>query len=144
MAGILVPSETANWTTFTPTFGNFTVGNATISAKYLKINKTLTFRIVLTWGSTTSISSESYLNFPIAAASDAAAQGGIYSITYQDTGSTTYNGMIQSVGTSSSTIRFGNAKGDGTYVYYGNHSSTIPFSWTTSDIIYFGGMYEVA
>ena len=144
MAGILVPSETANWTTFTPTFGNFTVGNGTVSAKYLRINKTLIFRIVFTWGSTTSISSESYLNFPIAAASDAAAQGGVYTITYQDTGSTNYNGMIQSVGTSSSTVRFGALNASSTYAYYANNGTNAPFTWANSDIIYFGGMYEVA
>ena len=132
------------WTTFTPTFNNLTVGNGTLTAKYLNLNKTLIFRVQLVFGSTTSMGSSASLNLPVTAQSTAAAQSGIYTINFQDHGVGTVIGVVQSLNISSTAVNFGGSLAVGGYTAYEATSSTKPFTWNTNDQIYIGGMYEVA
>src|SRR5690242_15835711 len=56
------------WTTFTPTWTNVTVGNASVnSGKYLKIGKVVWFRIDLVLGSTSTVTGSVSVAFPVTA-----------------------------------------------------------------------------
>jgi hypothetical protein len=134
----------ASWTSFTPAFTNLTVGNATLVAKYININKTVFFNVQVTFGSTTSMGTAATLTLPVTAASAIASQGGIYQITFQDAGIGTFVGTLQALNNSATTLRFGGIDTGSTYATYVQTTSSVPCSWGTGDGIYISGMYEVA
>jgi hypothetical protein len=142
MAGILVPS--GSWINFTPTFTNLTVGNATLTGKYLNINKRVFFYVQVLFGSTTSMGTAASLTLPVAAASTAASQGGIYTITFQDHGTATVIGSLQALNNTSTTLRFGGINTGASYATFAETTSTVPMTWATNDGIYISGIYEVA
>jgi hypothetical protein len=143
-AWVAVGGSSATWTAFTPSFTNLTVGNATLAGRYLNINKTVFFYVQVTFGSTTSMGTAANLTLPVAAASTAACQGGIYQITFQDSGVGTFLGSIQALNNTSTTVRFGGVDSGSTYATYAQTTSTVPCGWGTNDGIYISGMYEVA
>ena len=138
----VVPS--GSWINFTPTFTNLTVGNATLTGKYININKRVFFYLQVTFGSTTSMGNDANFTLPVAAASTAASQGGIYQITFQDHGVGTFVGAIQALNNTTTTVRFGGVLTNSTYGSYAPTTSTVPIGWGTNDGIYISGMYEVA
>jgi hypothetical protein len=142
MTSVLVPS--GSWINFTPTFTNLTVGNATLTAKYIKINKAVFFNVQVVFGSTSSMGAAANLTLPVAAASIAASQGGIYQITFQDHGVGTFVGSLQALNNTQTTLRFGGIETGSSYATYVATSSTVPIGWGTNDSIYISGMYEVA
>jgi hypothetical protein len=142
MAGILVPS--GSWINFTPTFTNLTVGNATLTGKYINVNKTVFFYVQVNFGTTTSMGNAATLTLPVSAASIAASQGGIYQITFQDHGVGTFDGSLQALNNTATTLRFGGVNSAGTYTTYAETTSTVPIGWGQFDSIYISGMYEVA
>lgn len=68
-------SQYAAWTTYTPTWSGPTpptLGNGTLTGRYIKIGRTVTVSIILTVGSTTTLGSGAYtysLPFTVASAS---------------------------------------------------------------------------
>ncbi len=55
------------WISWTPTFTNFTKGNATIDAHYKQIGKTVFYRLSITLGSTSSMSTSPTFSLPVTA-----------------------------------------------------------------------------
>jgi hypothetical protein len=55
----------AAWTTWTPTYVNITVGNGTIKAYYKQIGKSITARFVFTLGSTSAVSGNVRISYPV-------------------------------------------------------------------------------
>lgn len=53
-----------SWTSYTPTFSNFTAGNASISAKYSRVGKTVFVQFHMIVGSTTSFSGTPVVTLP--------------------------------------------------------------------------------
>lgn len=127
------------WTSYTPTLSGFTLGNGTIAGKYMLVQKTCIFTAKLTFGSTTTAASAfPTATLPVTAASTYAASvlharfgdaspGAAY-IAYVDLGSTT-------------TIRAGIIGSSGLATVC---TTTTPFTWTTSDVVYWSGVYETA
>lgn len=57
------------WTSYTPTFSG-TIGNGTLSGRYVRIGRTIHFEATVTWGSTTSHpASVQFMGLPVTAAS---------------------------------------------------------------------------
>lgn len=137
-------STSASWTTFTPSFTNLTVGNATLTGKYLNINKTCIFYVQVVFGTTTSVGTAATLTLPVSAASIAASQGGIYNVSIQDSGIGTYIGSTQVLNNTATTLRWGGVNAGSTYATYQETTSSVPASWGQYDAIYISGMYEVA
>jgi hypothetical protein len=128
------------WTTWTPTLSDITVGNGTVSAAYKQIGKTVFWEFRLVFGSTTSVTGgNSFLNLPVTGKRIVSksmvgqmidANGSIYpSIGYWIGESGFYFGVINA---------------SGTYGTLTQMSSTVPFTWTTSDSITYSGVYEAA
>jgi hypothetical protein len=130
---------TGAWTTFTPTWQNVTIGNATNNGKYCQIGKIVFVKIVFRFGSTTSFTGVVSVNNPIAGTG---ATGGYQSgIQILDAGTVYYLGFTN-VGTGSAEMLIANVAG--TYPQLAQVNATVPMTWATNDEIVLSYWYEVA
>lgn len=56
-----------SWQAWPPTYANFTVGNGTVSAKYIQIGKTVFFKYTITLGTTSAVGSSPTISLPVTA-----------------------------------------------------------------------------
>jgi hypothetical protein len=128
------------WQTWTPTYNNFTIGNATVTARYQQIGKTVNVFYSAIWGSTTAFTSYPQIFLPVAAVR---------------TGYTTGNGYLQDTGVGSwatsilietttyfqfAVLNTGGTYGTNTFM----SANTVPFTWTNTDQMFATFSYEVA
>jgi hypothetical protein len=127
--GYLISGTGADWITFTPTFSNFTLGNGTVSFAYSKIGKTVHVRYSLTLGSTSSMGTGPSFALPF-------NNGGMPSTNYVsnilDSGTAFFIGITR---ISSNTVEFALMRSDTLYPQLLGITSTVPFTWTTNDLI---------
>lgn len=113
------------WTAYTPTWGNLTVGNGSVVAAYAYRSGDLRFRGQLTFGSTTAVSGIISTKVPLSRAADSYPSGG---------GGTCIDASASSSKTT--TIQISPSATDVFFVAEGGLASpTIPFTWTTSDVL---------
>lgn len=132
------------WSSWVPVWTNLSVGNGTINAKYQQIGKTVTARINLTLGSSSTVSGNISFTSPIAAATDYAASQHVVGTFYaEDFGVAAYPGLVEfrSSATVCTLEVFGAA---GTYVNMVATTGSIPFSWGNTDTISIVFTYEAA
>ena len=147
MAGIVVPNSSipfTTWTAFTPTWNNLTVGNASQEARYTQVGKNVYFWVKLELGSTSSVSTEPRMNFPIQASSTAAGQCAQLQYNFLDAGVAQYFAIGAGLVNSQTTFRLHIFNAGSTYVNSTQITSTVPFTWGSGDIIHIFGSYEVA
>lgn len=125
------------WTSFTPSWTNLTAGNGTNSGYYQKIGKAVNIRVFVVFGSTTSMGSTPQLTLPVSIVSASLNAIGRVTCYDQNTG-TVYLGYIDGYG--SCRIE----KVDGTYNTLADITSSVPMTWTTSDVLFIQGTYEAA
>jgi hypothetical protein len=128
------------WTTWTPTHGNITIGNGTVTARYCQIGKTLFFSYNLQFGTTTSITGGGpSFTLPVAAVSN----GFFFNGNILDAGVTNYAGASDvSAGGNTSYYKF--VRASGTYAQGESITSTTPMTWGNGDVFTVSGSYEVA
>jgi len=125
------------WQTYTPTTGNLTVGNGTLTGRYRQVGKQIDCFVQFTLGSTSAIATTPYFSLPVTAAQDK------WSITGRltDAGVSNYlafadvntaNAFLGALGTA------------GTYGNQPTVTATAPFTWATSDFFTFSFSYEAA
>ena len=137
------PAATGAWAAWTPTFTNLTVGNGTLTARYIQSNKTVNYSLHFVFGSTSSISGTTTISLPVTAASTAASQAAVISVWYLDAGVDTYFGQSNPDDRTTTNFRLNVGGGTTTLLTVTtNVNATSPFTWTTSDAIYVSGMYE--
>jgi hypothetical protein len=130
------------YTSFTPTWTNLTVGNATNVGSYLRIGKTVqvNYRIAL---GTTSVMTGGPLRvtlpFTASIVQGNPFCGGAYIV---DNGTGGYEGWAI-VGGGDNAIIFA-INSAGTYALPTNITSTVPMTWTTGDELNIGLTYEAA
>jgi hypothetical protein len=131
---------TGGWTSYTPTFTNWTIGNASVTAKYCQIGKTVFVFAYIVFGSTTSISAYPFMSLP-----KNSLQTGFFTgvTTLTDTGTAQYFGKVYIEGTADK-VWFSVDNSAGTYLSPSVPSSTVPFTWTTNDVVVMAFSYEVA
>lgn len=128
---------------WTPTWTNLTIGNATVDAKFSLSGKVLFFRLKLTWGnSTSSTGTGNRFSLPVNMASAYNDNDMIGIGTSLDVGSAAYITWAR-WGTSSTLDALIGSAG-GTFVGQNNVTSTAPFTWATGDILQTTGSYEIA
>jgi hypothetical protein len=103
---------------FTPTFTNYTRGNGTSIAYYMRVNKLVYVYVKETLGSTQMARAR-----------------------IDDTGAQVYWGTTFS-GTSTVILFADNSSG--TYTTFANTSATVPMTWASTDAFQFAFVYEVA
>jgi hypothetical protein len=130
---------TGAWTSFTPTWANVTLGNATNNGKYCQIGKIVFVKIFLRFGSTTSFTGAVSVNNPIAGTG--ATQGYQTGIQILDAGTVYYQGF-SNISTGSAEILIANVAGS--YPALLQVNATTPMTWTTNDEIVLSYWYEVA
>jgi len=127
------------WDTWTPTWTNFTVGNANTTYRYTQIGSTVFYSIIVVLGSTSSMGTEPEFTLPVTASAYRTAQGGEGSLETgaQSWVATTYRKSATNVYLRSLAQTGGN-------VYVKQITSTSPATWTTGDVIVVKGWYEAA
>jgi hypothetical protein len=128
------------WTSYTPTWTNITVGNGTNTGEYLRIGKMVIVKVSLTFGSTTSFTgSYVQVSLPFNADTFYANNGGVIMF---DVGSGVYNGFSWNTDATKMNIQAINT--NNLYALSADIGSTIPFTWTTNDILTAQFIYEAA
>lgn len=150
MASTLIPNSGATnfgiWIPFTPTFESLTVGNGTLTARYTQVGKTAHWYLKLIFGSTTSISGAvKVTGLPIAPASVDASTAAIVQALYSDASGNKFWGTSHAANNNTTRIWLSPMTVSGSYLRSDvDLSSTVPFTWTSTDILYVTATYEGA
>jgi hypothetical protein len=126
---------TGAWTVWTPTWTNLTVGNGLITARYRRIGKTVHFALVFTFGSTSSISGAVSVSLPATAQNASLIHARFIMV---DQGTAFVAGNVLPNTTTSISLA------DATVAALANVTATVPFTWTTNDVMYISGFFEEA
>jgi hypothetical protein len=119
-----------DWTAYTPTLTNITIGNGTVVARYQQIGKTTTVFFKLTFGSTTAFpGGVPNFSLPFTAAREL---GRVVNTNLQDAGTADLPGLSYA---SQTGVFIGVQNVSGTYPFINDVSATVPFTWTTSDTV---------
>jgi hypothetical protein len=129
------------WTTYTPTWTNLTVGNATQSFRYSKFNKIGFVQGELTFGTTTSITAA---NVRVSLPSGwTMPNNPLASFSYfLDNGVADFFGWTVRWDDTNLFINVGNAAG--TYLQGGGLSATAPFTWGNTDLMRIGAIVRLS
>lgn len=142
--------EGGAWTSWTPTWTSLSVGNGTVSALYARASRLITWKLKLTFGSTTTVSGGIRFTLPAAASTGVEFDNAFG--TFVDASSSRHLAMSQFISTT--TIQVNGMTVTGTSVVSGSDivsgsgviqiatTASVPFTWTTSDQIIFSGVYE--
>ena len=128
------------FTSYTPTWTNVTIGNATVDVSFWQANKFVYVRGRVTYGSTTSISGVITMSLPVTARN--VSYPVIGQAHFDDAGTAAFYGAVMQASTTTAVFWAFNAAG--TYVRETVTSSTVPMTWTTGDILSFVFTYEAA
>lgn len=123
------------WPSYTPTFGNITVGNGTLTAKYTRVYNWITASITLIFGSTTTIGIVATISAPVGYTIRSSAQF-LGEVGYFDASALTVYPGIAFAYDGASIVLY-TAATPASLV-----SNTHPFTWTTGDEISIRLMYE--
>lgn len=130
------------WVAWTPTWTNLTTTSGTNGSKYQKIGKTVIAKIVFTLGASSSVSSNPYFTLPVTSTTDATQIGYGAGSAYDSSTSATYHLQVEYRGNTTAYLKAGASSGAG--ILLSGVTSTIPFTWATSDQIAITFAYEAA
>jgi len=83
------------WTTFTPTYASFTLGNGTVNyAQYLQIGKIVFVRVSVTLGSTSSVAGGFGITAPVAIGEPNSTYNGFANLAGKNGNAQTYDGVF--------------------------------------------------
>lgn len=134
-------SSTWAYQTYSPSWTNVTVGNGTVTAKYIQIGKTVNVMVSLVFGSTTSISATPRITLPATSVSYASLMP-MGNALFNDASGLLYQAIPVFQSTTTVDIYLSNAST--THTSATAVSSTAPMTWTTSDAILINLTYEAA
>jgi hypothetical protein len=143
-AGLITGAGTSlgAWTTWTPTTTGITLGNGTISARYVQFGKTVHFSYLFNLGSTSAVSGDHLITLPVARRnSDPVGQA---TVILRDVGVAGYSGLGFYIPTNDNQIGIRPVLVSGSVVVQTLLSSTVPFTWGDADQIICSGTYEAA
>jgi hypothetical protein len=129
------------WVSYTPTLTNITLGNGTLVGDYWRAGRGIFFKVKLTFGSTTSVSGAMTIGLPVAYADGTDAEV-FAALLYDASANARYPAKAQAISTT--TVAVNAINSSATYLTESSTSSTVPFTWTTSDILIVAGFYESA
>lgn len=133
------------WQTWTPTWTNLTIGNATTSYTYNQTGKTVRAYLYVALGTTTTVGTSPVFTLPVTAASKytSSARGMLGQMSLVQTGVATFLGYIySSSSTTAATLSTMNVAG--TYLAEAAITATVPFTWATGHSMQIKIEYEAA
>jgi hypothetical protein len=141
LAGSIAYSKIAEtaWTSYTPTWTNLTVGNATQEFYYMQIGKLVVLRGRITLGSTSSVGTNPRFTTPTTHFASSWVDGDAKLV---DASGSTYLAAIDFF--SSTTMRVGSWSVSGANVIRAQITSTAPFTWASTDAIEVVAFYETS
>ena len=124
-------SYTVSWTAATT---NPSIGNGTLSGRYIQIGKLVYCQFTMRAGSTTTFGSGNWrFSYPVAPNTTYANLYQVGSIYALDNGAANYNGITQ----------YGGATYMGLIISSNWVSATAPFTWANGDVLEVNVIYEV-
>jgi hypothetical protein len=128
-----------DWVAWTPTYGNLTIGNGTVTSVKAQDGEMGYFFWRLVIGSTTSVGSGPYIDLPYT---------NLYNNTtfygsIRDASAGVFYTLIGLTGTADDNLYLATEKSDGTYVTIADVTSAIPVTFATGDILVITGAYPV-
>jgi hypothetical protein len=130
------------WTSYTPTTGNLTLGNGTITAKYNVVGKTIFLAIRFVLGSTSAISGSPTFTLPSGFTSAPLSTFSPVGTGLATISSTSY--IMTTVAISSNRVAAVVNNASGTYASGTDMSSTIPATWANGSIYEINAKVEIA
>jgi hypothetical protein len=135
----------AAWTTYVPTWAAITtnpaIGNGTLQGFYMRIGKTIHFRVVITMGSTTTYGTgQWYATLPVAPVSTLGRLQ--FNSSYYDSAIADRSGVATWDSANSRVLLHSWPTTAGAAL--AQVSATVPHTWGTSDQVVVGGTYEAA
>ena len=136
-ANILDDYEEGTWT---PTLTGITIGDGTVSGQYTKIGRIVHCKLLVTLGSTSSVTGS--ISFPLPTVANAAVGHTVGSGYFVDVGTGYFPALVRVPSTTTVNVDAidtsgADAKGRGA-------SATIPFTWTTGDQVAISLTYTAA
>lgn len=128
------------WTTYTPTVGNWTLGNGTVSGRYCRMGRWIVNEITFTVGTTTSASSNLY--FVLAAAPVGTAWLTIG--TFTDASAGVICPVFGTTGTAAGGTITPFVMAGVNQINNGGITSTVPFAPANGDVLRISSIYEAA
>jgi hypothetical protein len=125
---------------FTPTWTNYTRGNGTTVAYYMRVNKLVYVYVEETLGSTSSMSTQPSMTLPIAATRIQALP--VSRSRIDDTGTNVFFGTV--LPSSASAVQVFVDLASGTYTAFANITATVPMTWASTDKFQLAFVYEAA
>jgi hypothetical protein len=134
----------AAWQSWTPTWTNLPVTNSTVNAKWIKVGKTVHYRlsVVLAGGDKPSGSVTFTLPTASIAYPGVATTQPIGVASYNDSSTTVYDG--RALWASTTTAVLTGVPANGAWATYSNINATAPFTWGNGDEIFVQGTFEAA
>jgi hypothetical protein len=132
-----LPIHIGHWKSFTPAWGGITEGSGANTGRYCQQGKKVTFWAKFTFAADSSVTGAFTLTLPVAALS--ALAGGYMPIGIVHFNDAPYGKIWGHILIDGQILVDTSA---GAYVSYIEPSSTVPFTWTTGDILYVEGSYE--
>jgi hypothetical protein len=129
------------WNTWTPVWTNLTVGAGTIQARYIKIGRTVQFRLVFILGAGSAVGTDVLFTLPVTASASDSSRLPIGHALYEDVTVGNYFGQVWQANTTQGRFICMN---NGTPPLGISLGATTPLPWTTSDRISCSGTYEAA
>ena len=129
-------------TAYTPTFTNFTLGNGTLAASYVQVQKLVQVSVVITLGSTSSMTGQISISKPVTGAVGASLNISVGLARLGDSGTGVRVAHVRNDSGSAVSVRVLDVAA--TYLTEVNISSTVPFTWTTNDDLRLSFVYEAA
>jgi hypothetical protein len=131
----------AVWTTWAPTYANLTVGSGTVVARYIQVGDLVTARYSIVFAGDSAMGTAPTVSMPVTAIS-ANSNTPLGLLRIEDAATANFVGHVNQA----STTTFGTQvhSASGTYVGPLGITSTVPMTWTTSDVLAFEAIYEAA
>jgi len=134
-------TEQYPWQTWTPTYSNFTIGNALVSARYQQIGKLVNVYYRAIFGTTTSFTAYPLISLPTQSRVNNEILRGTSDLV-DTSASSRFTGPVW---LEASALQFQPMVNDASSTYTSSNyltANTIPFTWTTSDIMICQFSYE--
>lgn len=130
--------------TWAPTYTNMTIGNGTVVARHLQLGDLVAVRFRFDLGSTSGIGVEPTVSVPVTASTTGIDANGpsIGRAGFKEAGGTNYQGHLFLSTSTAMIVTVSDSSG--AYVVTAQPTNSVPFTWGTSDVLSFAGIYEAA